>query len=69
MSAPVPETPETASAWRRAVGSVAIDVGLLRRRRDFGLLVAGQTISEPGSMAAPRSSACSTPRPRSGRSW
>jgi MFS family permease len=51
VSAPVPETPETASAWRRAVGSVAIDAGLLRRRRDFGLLVAGQTISEAGSMA------------------
>ncbi len=51
MSAPVPETPETASAWRRAVGSVAIDLGLLRRRRDFGLLVGGQTISEAGSMA------------------
>jgi MFS family permease len=51
VSAPVPETPETASAWRRAVGSVAIDAGLLRRRRDFGLLVAGQAISEAGSMA------------------
>jgi MFS family permease len=51
VSAPVPETPETASRWRRAVESVAIDAGLLRRRRDFGLLVAGQTISEAGSMA------------------
>ena len=51
MGAPVPETPETASAWRRAVGSVAIDARLLRRRRDFGLLVIGQTISEAGSMA------------------
>jgi MFS family permease len=51
VSAPVPETPETASVWRRALGGVAIDAGLLRRRRDFGLLVAGQTISEAGSMA------------------
>jgi MFS family permease len=51
VGAPVPETPETASAWRRAVGSVAIDARLLRRRRDFGLLVLGQTISEAGSMA------------------
>jgi MFS family permease len=51
VTAPVPETPETASAWRRAVGSLAIDAGLLRRRRDFGLLVAGQAISEAGSMA------------------
>jgi MFS family permease len=47
----VPETPETASAWRRAVGAVAVDLGLLRRRREFGLLVLGQTISEAGSMA------------------
>ncbi len=51
MTAPVPETPETASVWRRALGGVAIDAGLLRRRRDFGLLVLGQTISEAGSMA------------------
>jgi MFS family permease len=51
VAAPVPETPETASRWRRAVEGVAIDAGLLRRRRDFGLLVAGQTISEAGSMA------------------
>jgi MFS family permease len=50
VSAPVPETPETASAWRRAVGAVALDVGLLRRRRDFRLLVVGQSISEGGSM-------------------
>jgi MFS family permease len=51
VTAPVPETPETASVWRRALGGVAIDAGLLRRRRDFGLLVLGQTISEAGSMA------------------
>jgi MFS family permease len=51
VSAPVPETPETASVWRRALGGVAIDADLLRRRRDFGLLVAGQSISEAGSMA------------------
>ena len=47
----MPDTPETASAWRRALGSVAVDIGLLRRRRDFGLLVLGQTVSELGSMA------------------
>jgi MFS family permease len=51
VTAPVPDTPETASAWRRAVGAVAVDIGLLRRRRDFGLLVLGQTVSEAGSMA------------------
>ena len=37
--------------WRRALGAVAVDLGLLRRRRDFGLLVLGQTVSELGSMA------------------
>ena len=31
------------------MGAVALDVGLLRRRRDFGLLVAGQTVSGAGS--------------------
>ena len=51
MSPEVPETPETASAWRRALGAVAVDLGLLRRRREFGLLVLGQTVSEAGSMA------------------
>jgi MFS family permease len=51
VTAPIPETPETASAWRRALGSVAVDAGLLRRRRDFRLLVLGQTVSEAGSMA------------------
>jgi MFS family permease len=33
------------------VGAVAVDLGLLRRRREFGLLVLGQTVSELGSMA------------------
>lgn len=42
--------PETASAWRRALGAVALDVGLLRRRRDFRLLVVGQAVSDTGSM-------------------
>jgi MFS family permease len=51
LTAPVPDTPETASVWRRALGAVAVDLGLLRRRRDFGLLVLGQTVSELGSMA------------------
>src|SRR3954464_7277666 len=51
LTAPVPDTPETASRWRRAVGAVAVDLGLLRRRREFGLLVLGQTVSELGSMA------------------
>ena len=50
VSAEVPETPETASVWRRALGAVAVDLGLLRRRREFGLLVLGQTVSEAGSM-------------------
>ena len=31
------------------MGAVGLDVGLLRRRRDFGLLVAGQVISNAGS--------------------
>ena len=47
----MPDTPETASRWRRALGAVAVDLGLLRRRREFGLLVLGQTVSELGSMA------------------
>jgi hypothetical protein len=32
------------------VRAVAIDAGLLRRRRDFRLLVLGQAVSEAGSM-------------------
>src|SRR6478735_5340039 len=31
------------------MGAVALDVGLLRRRRDFGLLVTGQFVSNAGS--------------------
>ena len=42
MTAPVPETPETGSVWQRALRAVAMDAGLLRRRRDFRLLVLGQ---------------------------
>jgi MFS family permease len=49
VAAPVPETPETASRWRRALGAVAVDAGLLRRRRDFRLLMLGQAVSEGGS--------------------
>jgi MFS family permease len=50
VTAPVPDTPETVSLWRRVVRAVAIDAGLLRRRRDFRLLVLGQSVSEAGSM-------------------
>jgi MFS family permease len=50
LSAPVPDTPETASAWRRALGAVAVDLGLLRRRREFRLLTLGQLVSHAGSM-------------------
>jgi MFS family permease len=39
-----------ASAWRRALRSVALDVGLLRRRREFRLLLLGQSVSDAGSM-------------------
>jgi MFS family permease len=38
------------SRLRRALSSVAVDVGLLRRRREFRLLIAGQVTSELGSM-------------------
>ena len=50
MSAPDPDAPRTASVWQRALRAVAIDAGLLRRRRDFRLLVLGQAVSEAGSM-------------------
>ena len=45
-----PDTPETAPAWRRAFGAVALDLGLLLRRRDFRLLLLGQSVSDGGSM-------------------
>src|SRR5215217_8466291 len=35
---------------RRALGAVALDTGVLRRRRDFRLLLAGQAVSLAGSM-------------------
>src|ERR687885_669758 len=38
------------SRLRRAVRAVAVDAGLLRRRREFRLLIAGQVTSELGSM-------------------
>ena len=41
---------EEGSLWRRALRAVAVDVGLLRRRRELGLLVGGQTVSLAGSM-------------------
>jgi MFS family permease len=50
VTAPVPETPEAGSVWQRALRAVAMDAGLLRRRRDFRLLVLGQAVSEAGSM-------------------
>jgi MFS family permease len=50
MSGPAPEPPERASAWQRALRAVAVDAGLLRRRRDFRLLVIGQSVSDAGSM-------------------
>ena len=34
----------------RMVGALSLDVALLRRRRDFGLLTAGQVVSQVGSM-------------------
>jgi MFS family permease len=40
----------TPSRLRRAVRAIAVDAGLLRRRRDFRLLIAGQVTSELGSM-------------------
>jgi MFS family permease len=50
VKAPASETPDTASVWQRVLRAVAIDAGLLRRRRDFRLLVLGQSVSEAGSM-------------------
>ena len=50
MTGPAPELPPRASAWRRALRAVAVDVGLLRRRREFRLLVIGQSVSDAGSM-------------------
>jgi MFS family permease len=41
---------EPESRLRRALRAVAVDAGLLRRRREFRLLVAGQVTSELGSM-------------------
>src|SRR5919199_4540117 len=38
------------SRLRRALRAVAVDAGLLRRRREFRLLIAGQVTSELGSM-------------------
>jgi MFS family permease len=45
----MPEDPAD-SRLRRALRAVAVDTGLLRRRREFRLLVAGQVTSELGSM-------------------
>src|SRR4051794_27039786 len=38
------------SRLRRLLRAVAVDVGLLRRRREFRLLIAGQVTSDLGSM-------------------
>jgi MFS family permease len=40
---------EPPSRFRRALRAVAVDVGLLRRRRDYRLLVGGQFVSLAGS--------------------
>jgi MFS family permease len=37
------------SRWRRALRAVALDAGLLRRRRDYRLLMSGQFVSLAGS--------------------
>jgi MFS family permease len=37
------------SRWRRALRAVALDAGLLRRRRDYRLLMGGQFVSLAGS--------------------
>jgi MFS family permease len=47
---PVPETPETARG-RRRLASLALDLRLLARRRDFGLMTLSRLISLTGSMA------------------
>jgi MFS family permease len=49
VTGPVPEARQP-SRWQRVVRAVAIDAGLLRRRREFRLLVIGQSVSEAGSM-------------------
>jgi MFS family permease len=45
----MPDAPRP-SRLRRVVRAVALDAGLLRRRREFRLLIAGQVTSELGSM-------------------
>lgn len=45
------EIPEEPRRWRRAIRAVALDVGLLRRRRDFALMTVSQAISLTGTMA------------------
>lgn len=50
MDSGLPELPET-GRWRRGLAAVALDVGLLRRRRDFGLMTFSQFVSLTGSMA------------------
>jgi MFS family permease len=39
----------TPSRWHRALRAVAVDAGLLRRRRDYRLLMGGQVVSLAGS--------------------
>ena len=48
--APAPPVPERMGRFRRAVRLAAIDVGPLRRHRDFRLLFVGQALSFLGSM-------------------
>ena len=49
---PVPPDPATARRprARRLIGSTTVDIGPLRRHRDFRLLLAGLTVSYLGSM-------------------
>ena len=49
MQPPVPEPPQAAPRGRLA--SLALDFGLLRRRRDFALMTFSQLVSLTGSMA------------------